>query len=101
MAAVMQAGRLCRDLGLNVNVSAKTGESSIACAAALHIAAALPAIAWGLTPTNQGLADDVTARPIRIERGHVEVSDRPGLGIDVDEERVRRYRRDIAVRQVA
>ena len=65
------------------------------------IAAALPQIAWGLTLSNEGLTDDATARPIRIERGHVEVSDRPGLGIDVDEDRVRRYRRDVPVRQVA
>jgi muconate cycloisomerase len=99
--AVAAAGRLCDQLGLNVNVSAKTGESSIACAAAMHIAAALPAIAWGLTVTNEGLVEDVTARPIRIERGHVQLSGRPGLGIDVDEERVRRYRCDVAVRQVA
>jgi muconate cycloisomerase len=101
MRGVMEAGRLCDRLGLNVNVAAKTGESSIACAAATHIAAALPQIAWGLTLSNEGLADDATARPIRIERGHVEVSDRPGLGIDVDEDRVRRYRRDVPVRQVA
>ena len=101
MRGATEAGRLCDALGLNVNVSAKTGESSIACAAATHIAAALPQIAWGLTLTNEGLADDVTAQPVRIARGHVEVSDRPGLGIDVDEERVRRYRRDIPVRQVA
>jgi L-alanine-DL-glutamate epimerase-like enolase superfamily enzyme len=40
-------------------------------------------------------------RPIRTERGHVEVSDRPGLGIDVDEEQVRRYRRDVRVLEVA
>ena len=101
MRGATEAGRLCDKLGLNVNVSAKTGESSIACAAAMHIAAALPHIAWGLTLTNEGLADDVTARSVRIARGHVEVSDRPGLGIDVDEERVRRYRRDVPVRQVA
>ena len=101
MRAVMAAGRLCAELGLSVNVSAKTGESSIACAAAMHIAAALPQIAWGLTLTNEGLADDVTARPIRIERGHVTISDAPGLGIEVEEERVRRYRRDLPVRQVA
>jgi L-alanine-DL-glutamate epimerase-like enolase superfamily enzyme len=101
MRGVMEAGRLCDRLGLNVNVAAKTGESSIACAAATHIAAALPQIAWGLTLSNEGLAEDTTARPIRIERGHVEVSDRPGLGIDVDEDRVRRHRRDVPVRQVA
>ncbi len=101
MRAVMAAGRLCDDLGMAVNVSCKTGESSLAGAAGLHIAAALPQISWGLTLSHEGLADDVTARPIRVERGHVEVSDRPGLGIDVDEDRVRRYRRDIPVRQVA
>jgi L-alanine-DL-glutamate epimerase-like enolase superfamily enzyme len=31
----------------------------------------------------------------------VELSDGPGLGIDVDEERVRRYQCDVPVRQVA
>jgi len=101
MRGAMEAGRLCETLGLNVNVSAKTGESSIACAAATHIAAALPQIAWGLTLSNAGLADDMTTRPIRIDRGHVEVSDRPGLGIDVDEDRVRRYRRDVPMLRVA
>ena len=101
MCGVMEAGRLCDQLGLNVNVAAKTGESSIACAAALHIAAALPQIAWGLTLSNEGLAEDITARPIRIERGHVEILHAPGLGIEVDEDRVRRYRRDVPMRQVA
>ncbi len=101
MRAVMEAGRLCEELGLKVNVAAKTGKSSIACAAAVHIAAALPQIAWGLTLSNEGLADDVTARPIRIAGGHVEVSDAPGLGIEVDEDRVRRYRRDVPLRYVA
>jgi muconate cycloisomerase len=101
MRGAMEAGRLCETLGLHVNVSAKTGESSIACAAATHIAAALPQIAWGLTLSNAGLADDMTTRPIRIDRGHVEVSDRPGLGIDVDEDRVRRYRRDVPMLRVA
>jgi muconate cycloisomerase len=101
MRGVMDAGRLCDALGLKVNVAAKTGESSIACAAALHVAAALPEIAWGLTLSNEGLAEDVTARPIRIDRGHVEISDAPGLGVEVDEDRVRRYRRDVPMRQVA
>ena len=101
MRGALEAGRLCDELAMNVNVSAKTGESSIACAAATHIAAALPQIAWGLTLTNAGLSEDVTAQPLRIAQGHVEVSDRPGLGIEVDEERLRRFRRGGPVRQVA
>lgn len=101
MRAVINAGNLCDQLGMSVNVSCKTGKSSLAGAAGLHIAAALPQIAWGLTLSHQGLSDDITANPIRIEQGHVTVSDRPGLGIDVDEDRVRRYRRDVAARKVA
>jgi muconate cycloisomerase len=101
MRGLLAAGRLCDSLGMRVNVAAKTGESSIASAAAMHAAAALPQITWGLTLTHHGLADDLTARPIPVAGGHVEISDRPGLGIEVDEERVRRYRCALPVRQVA
>ncbi|HEY1542752.1 MAG TPA: enolase C-terminal domain-like protein [Xanthobacteraceae bacterium] len=101
MRGAVAAGRLCDEFGMSVNVACKTGESSIACAAGLHIAAALPQLAWGFTPSIEGLAEDATARPIRIERGHVKVSDQPGLGIDVDEDRIRRHRRDTAHRHVA
>jgi L-alanine-DL-glutamate epimerase-like enolase superfamily enzyme len=99
--AVTEAGRLCDSLGMSVNVSCKTGESSIACAAALHVASVIPNIAWGLTLTHIALAEDVTAHPIATARGHVESIDRPGLGIEVDEERVRRHRVQIAARDVA
>jgi muconate cycloisomerase len=89
---VVNAGRLCGKLGMSVNVSCKTGESSIACAAALHIAAVIPDISWGLTLTNGALGQDITATPIRIERGFAETLDRPGLGVEVDEDRVQRHR---------
>jgi L-alanine-DL-glutamate epimerase-like enolase superfamily enzyme len=96
MRAVVEAARLCDRLGLHVNISCKTGESSIACAAALHVAAVIPEIAWGLTLTNAGLGDDVTSHPIRLDQGCVHVLDLPGLGIDVDEDRVLRHRVEIA-----
>ncbi len=99
--AVVGAARLCDRLGMSVNISCKTGESSIACAAALHVAAVIPNIAWALTLTHTGLAEDVTAQPIRTEKAYVESLDRPGLGIDVDEDRVRRHRVHIAARNVA
>ena len=99
--AVAEAGRFCDRLGMSVNISCKTGESSIACAAALHVASVIPNIAWALTLTHTGLAEDVTAQPIRTAKGHVESLDRPGLGIDVDEDRVRRHRVQIATRNVA
>ena len=86
---------------MSVNISCKTGESSIACAAAVHVASIIPNIAWALTLTHIALAEDVTARPISTARGHVETLDRAGLGIDVDEDRVHRHRVLIAARAVA
>jgi L-alanine-DL-glutamate epimerase-like enolase superfamily enzyme len=84
---------------MSVNISCKTGESSVASAAALHVAAAAPALRWGLTLTSPGLAEDVTENPLAIVNGHIEVPDRPGLGIEVDERRVRRVAQ--AFRRVA
>ena len=92
LRGVVEAGRLCDRLAMSVNIACKTGESSIACAAALHIASVIPNIAWGLTLTNGGLSEDVTAQPIRISNGFADGLDRPGLGIDVDEERVQAHR---------
>ena len=48
-----------------------------------------------------GIADDVVTQPIPTARGHVDSLDRPGLGVDVDEDAVRRYRVTIAARNVA
>jgi muconate cycloisomerase len=91
---VLDASRLCDRLGMAVNISCKTGESSVASAAALHIAAVIPAIAWGLTITSPGLAEDVVVDPLRVDHGHVNVLDRPGLGVDIDERRVRRWQQE-------
>ena len=99
--AVVDAARLCARLGMQVNISCKTGETSVACAAALHVAAVVPEIAWGLTLTNAGLCDDVTPHPVRIVRGHADILDRPGLGIDVDENCVQRHRVVIRSRRLA
>jgi L-alanine-DL-glutamate epimerase-like enolase superfamily enzyme len=94
LRALLEASRLCDRLGMKVNISCKTGESSVASAAAAHAAAAAPALAWGLTVTSPGLAEDVAVAPLVVEHGHVEVPDRPGLGIEVDEHRVRRCQQE-------
>ncbi len=92
IGALVEAAMLCDKLGMRVNISCKTGESSIACAAALHAAVVVPDLAWGLTLTHAALGEDVTTCPLPTEKGHVTVLDRPGLGIEVDEARVRRHR---------
>jgi L-alanine-DL-glutamate epimerase-like enolase superfamily enzyme len=99
--AVLNACRTCDSLRMRVNISCKTGESSLASAAALHLATVAPQLAWGLTVTNPGLEEDVVTDPLRIERGHVVVPERPGLGIEVDESLVRRRQQDVMARKVA
>ena len=101
IAAVTKAGELCGRLGMSVNISCKTGESSVACAAALHVASVIPDIGWALTLTHFGLAEDVARSPLPTGKGYAESLDRPGLGIDVDEDRVSRHRVAIAARSVA
>jgi L-alanine-DL-glutamate epimerase-like enolase superfamily enzyme len=94
LSGLFAASRLCGQLGMQVNISCKTGETSLASAAAVHLAAVAPALAWGLTVTSSGLAEDVTAAPLHVDAGYVEVPERPGLGIDVDEHRLRRRQRE-------
>jgi L-alanine-DL-glutamate epimerase-like enolase superfamily enzyme len=101
LRTMVEACRLCDDLGMKVNISCKTGESSIASAAALQVAATVPALAWGLTLTCHGLAEDVAIDPLRIEGGHAVVPDRLGLGIEVDEHRVRHRQQVFSGRKVA
>ena len=91
LRGVMEAGRLCAELGMEVNVACKIAESSIASAAVTHVAAALPSINWSVSLTCQYLAADVTRTPLQVVQGRVAVSDAPGLGVEVDEGLVRRY----------
>jgi len=49
-------------------------------------------------PMNRGveIGADVTDHPVPTARGHVDALDRPGLGVDVDEDRVRHHRVQVA-----
>lgn len=95
LRGVMEAGQLCAELGMEVNVACKTAESSIASTAAVHLSAALPTNNWSLNVSSPYLAEDLTAQPLAVVRGHVTVPDGPGLGVVVDEARVRRFQRNI------
>jgi muconate cycloisomerase len=66
-------------------------ESGIATAALLHIAAAVPVLEWAVSPTSPYLSEDVLARPLGFSAGHALVPSGAGLGIEVDEARVRRF----------
>jgi muconate cycloisomerase len=92
MTAAIEAGRLCQRLGLSVNIAAKIAESSVSSAAALHLACAVPRADWGVSLTNFYLAEDVVKRPLPLKDGLVALPDGPGLGVEVDEAAVERFR---------
>lgn len=88
--ACLDACRLTTALGGDVNLSGKVGETSIANAATLAVAAAWGQPAWGLSLTNVYLAKDPVRAPITVPAGQVRVRDGSGLGVDVDEALIER-----------
>ncbi|MBI2090102.1 MAG: mandelate racemase [Deltaproteobacteria bacterium] len=98
VAAVAEAG----GLQCNVNGSVETGVGN---AANLHLAAALgvatlPCVIPVSTPAGKGKGgiagiyyrDDIITEPFGYEAGDVLVPAKPGLGIELDEEKIKRYR---------
>jgi muconate cycloisomerase len=92
MSAALKAAALCARLGLSVNIAAKIAESSIASAAAIHLACAVPSADWGVSLTHFYLAEDVVRATPRIADGKVALPTGPGLGVTVDEAAVERLR---------
>jgi len=92
IVAAIEAGKLCQRLGLSVNIAAKIAESSISSAAALQLACAVPKADWGVSLTHFYLAEDIVRRPLELNNGSVNLPDGPGLGVDVDEAAVERFR---------
>lgn len=100
VAAVAEAA----GLQCNVNGSVETGVGN---AANLHLAAAigvasLPCVIPVSTPKGKGKGgiagiyyqDDIIAEPFAYADGDILVSPKPGLGIELDEAKIKRYRTD-------
>ncbi len=94
MQTVYDAALVCEQLDMKVNLACKIAEAGVASAGLLHLAAAIPALDWGVSLSSPYLADDIVEQPLRLEQGHFTVPAGPGLGIRVDEKQVRRYTRE-------
>jgi len=100
VAAVAEAA----GLQCNVNGSVETGVGN---AANLHLAASMAIASLACvvpvsTPQGKGgkgvagiyYTDDLITEPFEYDDGFIVISDRPGLGIELDEEKLARYRID-------
>jgi muconate cycloisomerase len=98
VAAVAEAA----GLQCNVNGSVETGVGN---AANLHLAASTGVAAFGCvlpvsTPKDKGkkgiagiyYQDDIITEPFSYDDGAILVSSRPGLGVELDEDKIKHYR---------
>lgn len=69
-------------------------ETSIGTAAYLHFAAGIPRLEFGCELFGpELLRDDIVNNPIRIESGKVFIPEGPGLGVDVNEDKIKEFER--------
>ena len=66
-------------------------ELGISTAAMLHLAAASPSLAYAIDSHYHDQVDDIITAPFRYKDGFFEVPTGPGLGVEVDWEKVEKY----------
>ncbi len=100
----LQVGTIAAAAGLPTNLNGAL-ETGVGNAANLHLAAALPGAALpSVIPvtTLEGrevckaggvyYTDDIVKEPFAYEDGHLAVPEKPGLGVELDPEKIARYR---------
>ncbi len=96
-AGGLYASRRMADIAMTGGMSPYMGtflETSIGTAAGLHLAASLPILPFGGEVVGPMLlADDIVMSPIRYENGAAQLPEGPGIGIELDEDKLRQYRR--------
>jgi L-alanine-DL-glutamate epimerase-like enolase superfamily enzyme len=88
----LAADALLRENGMRGTLACKIAESSVGAAAATHLAALLPDVAWGLSVTHGMLSEDVTEVGVALRDGQVVVPAGPGIGVVPDPERLLRFK---------
>jgi muconate cycloisomerase len=94
-AATLSAALIAAHRGLAINLAAKVAESSLGSAATLAIACLAPSLEWGVSLTQAYLADDIARPALRLVDGRVGLPSGPGLGLEVDEAAVARFRQSL------
>lgn len=100
----MQIGTVAQAAGLPVNVNGSL-EGGVGNASNLHLAAALEGAMWPAIITVNTLAgrqqtkvagvfytDDIITEPFEYAQGCLKVPDKPGLGVELDPNKVKKYR---------
>ena len=90
IANFQRAAALCETAGLPL-VYHSFAPLSIATRAAMQVLCVSPACMFANQTYNHMLADDVVVEAVRIDQGHIAVSDAPGIGVALDHEKLGKY----------
>ena len=83
---------LCEQAGIPCLLGSQ-GDTGIGTIAAVHMAKAFKQIKYPIENTYfLRLEDDLLKEPVRLKDGFIEISEKPGLGVEIDEEKLKRYR---------
>ena len=88
----LAADALARECGMRSTLACKIAETSIGAAAALHLAAVLPDVEWGLSVTHAMLAEDVAVPGVALRAGHAVLPSGIGLGVAPDLGRLSKFK---------
>lgn len=92
LTEAMRVGTIADTAGLSVLVASLI-ESSVGTTATLHLACAMPQLAWGVSLTNHYHADDIVETPMALDAtGTMHIPARPGLGVEVLPAKVDQFR---------
>lgn len=87
----IKAAAILESAGIPVSLHSG-GELAISQAAYVHLAASIPNMSLAIDTERAYLGGDISQAPIPLRNGQYELSDAPGLGVDVDESMVEKYK---------
>lgn len=81
--------------GIGVHLAGMAGQTSIGAAHAAHVAKAVPNLIFGTGISPHYITDDIVTKPFLPVEGHLHPSDAPGVGVTIDEDKLRQYTADL------
>ncbi len=83
---------LCEQAGITCLIGTQ-GETGIGAVAAVHLAKGFKHIKYPIEISSfLRQEDDFLTDPLRIEEGFINISDKPGLGVSIDQEKFEKYK---------
>jgi L-alanine-DL-glutamate epimerase-like enolase superfamily enzyme len=90
IAAMMRQGALCAEFGKSFWL--QMVGTGLTTALAAHIGSVLTHARWPAVTVLNNYADDLLVEPLLVRDGYVQAPTAPGLGVDVDDDALERYR---------